>query len=67
MYERDPASTVPLGLGFALSMNGAAMERFSNLTQREREALIARTHGIRSPEEMRAFVDDFGQNGVAGM
>ncbi len=67
MYNDYMNGGMPMGLGMALAMNTVAMNRFSNLSQREREELFARTHGIESPEEMRAFVDEFGQNGLASM
>lgn len=51
---------MPLGFGAALAANTAAMERFSNLSEKERAELVARTHGIKSKGEMRAFVEKFG-------
>lgn len=52
---------LPLGLGMALAQNLQAMRRFSSLSNEEQQALINRTHFINSKQEMRAFVDDFGQ------
>ena len=47
---------IPLGLGMALAQNRAAMNRFAALPASEQAALIERTHGIRSKEEMQSFV-----------
>ncbi len=51
---------MPMGFGVALAANPIAYERFSNLSEKERAELLARTHGIESKEEMRAFVEKFG-------
>ena len=50
---------MPLGLGTALMQNPSALDRFSALTEEEKRELIGSTHGIRSKEEMRAFVEQF--------
>ena len=50
---------MPMGFGMALACNSLAFDRFSSLTEKERAELMGRTRGIRSPEEMRAFVDAF--------
>ncbi len=50
---------MPLGLGMALAQNPSALDRFSRLNEDEKRELIGSVHGIRSKEEMRAFVDQF--------
>lgn len=50
---------MPLGLGMALTQNPSALDRFQKLNEDEKRELIGSTHGIRSKEEMRAFVDSF--------
>ena len=50
---------MPLGLGMALTQNPSALDRFQKLNEDEKRELIGSTHGIRSKEEMRAFVDRF--------
>ena len=50
---------MPLGLGMALTQNPSALDRFQKLNEDEKRELIGSTHGIRSTEEMRAFVDSF--------
>ena len=59
--HRPPVFTaeMPLGLGMALMQNPSALDRFSALNEDEKQELIADTHGIRSGEEMRAFVEQF--------
>ncbi len=64
LYNELYNDGLPLGFGVVLASNIAAMNRFSSLSQREREELIARTHGITSPEEMRNFVAEFGKSGL---
>lgn len=53
---------MPLGLGMALTQNPSALDRFSRLTNDEKRELIGSVHGIRSKEEMRAFVENFAGN-----
>jgi len=53
-YANGPE--IPLGFGMALAQNREAMNRFAGLSGAEQQALIERTHGIRSKEEMQAFV-----------
>lgn len=50
---------LPLGLSASLARNFAAYERFSALSDAQRAQLIQETHGIRSADEMRAFVDNY--------
>ena len=50
---------MPLGLVMALMQNPSALDRFSALNEEEKRELIGSTHGIRSKEEMRAFVEQF--------
>ena len=48
---------LPLGFGMALAQNEAAMKRFEALPEAEKQALIERTHTVRSKSEMRRLVD----------
>ena len=50
---------MPLGLGMALTQNPSALDRFSKMNENEKRELIGSVHGIRSKEEMRAFVENF--------
>ena len=60
----DPAVQVPMGLGMALMKDPAALEWFSGLSGQAQQAVIERTHSIRSKEEMAAFVGQMGQRGT---
>lgn len=48
---------LPLGFGMALAQNEAAMQRFELLSDAEKQAVIQKTHSIRSKQEMRRLVD----------
>lgn len=48
---------IPMGLGMALAQNRNAMNRFAALDEAEKQRIIARTHEIRSKQEMRAYVN----------
>ena len=50
---------MPMGFSANLARNFAAYERFSALRDTQRAQLIQKTHGIRSSDEMRAFVDNY--------
>lgn len=48
---------LPLGLGMAMTQYPAAMERFSNLPEEARRAVIENARNARTKQEMRACVD----------
>ena len=48
---------LPLGLGMALAQNEAAMKRFESMTKPEKQALIQRTHQVKSKREMQQLVN----------
>ncbi|MCM1106831.1 MAG: hypothetical protein NC355_07800 [Blautia sp.] len=56
---------IPIGLGFELGMNKAAMLGFASLTEGERKQVIEAARGIRSREEMHSFVDSIAEIGRA--
>lgn len=56
---------IPIGLGFELGMNEAAMLGFASLTEDERRQVIDAARGIRSREEMHSFVDSIAEIGRA--
>ena len=45
-----------MGLGMALAENLNAMEYFASLSPAQQQAVIERTHQIRSKQEMWSFV-----------
>lgn len=57
---------IPIGLGFELGMNRAAMLGFASLTEDERRQVIEAARGIRSKEEMHSFVNSIAEIGAAG-
>ncbi|MDD4125380.1 MAG: hypothetical protein PHW77_06640 [Eubacteriales bacterium] len=59
---------LPLGLGMALAQNVKAMERFSSLSDGEKEKIINKAHAVNSKSEMQSFVAGLaGENGGATM
>lgn len=48
---------LPLGFAMALAMNEAAMAKFEQLSENEKEAVVQRTHNVKSKDEMRGIVD----------
>lgn len=47
---------IPVGLSMALAENLHAMERFSNLSEPERQDFINRSRSVSSKQEMRSLV-----------
>lgn len=47
---------LPLGFGMALAQNEAAMRQFEALSEAEKQAVIQRTHNVRSRQEMQQLV-----------
>lgn len=60
MLEPDLALQIPMGLGAALMKHPTAFEWFNGLSAPAQQAIIERTHSIRSKEEMNAFVKQMG-------
>lgn len=56
-------SSVPIGFGLALSANTAAMHRYSQLTEAERQDILNKAHSIRSEMEMYTLVSNLA-NGL---
>lgn len=53
---------VPIGFGMALAQNLDAMNRFANMNDTEKQAVIDHTHHIRSKQEMQAYVASLGND-----
>ena len=47
---------VPIGFGLALSANTAAMNRFTHLSESQKQDILNKAHNVRSEEEMYALV-----------
>lgn len=56
-------TALPLGFGMALAQNEPAMERFASLAEAEKQAVIQRTHQVKSKEEMRNLVAELTDAG----
>ena len=50
-------SELPVGLMMTLAMHERAMERFSQLSEAERQGVIARARSVSTKQEMQALVD----------
>ena len=49
-------SEVPIGFGFALSQNTAAMNRYAHLTEHEKMDVLTQARNARSDEDMYALI-----------
>lgn len=47
---------VPIGFGLALSANTAAMNRYAQLSESEKQDILHRAHNVRSEKEMYSLV-----------
>ncbi len=47
---------VPIGFGLALSANTAAMNRYAQLSEAQKQDILNRAHNVRSEKEMYALV-----------
>ncbi len=59
MYRDVFTPDMPLSFGHSLTQNPDALERFARLDDKEKRAIIANVHDIRTAEEMRAFIENF--------
>ena len=48
---------LPLGFGMALAQNEQAMKNFENLSADEKQAIIDKTHEVKSKKEMNSLVN----------
>lgn len=51
-------SDIPLGLGMALMQNADAFFYFSALDAEKQQKIIDGSHGIKSRDEMRSYVEN---------
>ena len=47
---------VPIGFGMALAQNTAAMNRYAQLSEGEKEKILNKAHNVRSEKEMYSLV-----------
>lgn len=55
---------VPIGFGLALSANTAAMNRYAQLEETEKQDILNKAHNVRSEEEMYALVATLANGGM---
>jgi len=48
---------VPIGFGLALSANTAAMNRYTHLTEQQKQDILNKAHNVRSEKEMHDLVN----------
>ncbi len=51
---------LPVGFAMALAQNPGAMEKFSALTDAQKQRIVDRTHSVGSRREMHQLVADLG-------
>ena len=47
---------VPIGFGFVLNQNTAAMNRYAQLSQAQKQEILNKAHNVRSEREMYSLV-----------
>ena len=47
---------VPIGFGMALAQNEAAMQRYAQLNEEEKQSILDQAHNVRSEKEMYTLV-----------
>ena len=47
---------VPIGFGLALAGNTAAMNRYANMTEEQKQDILNKAHKVRSEKEMYSLV-----------
>ena len=52
---------VPIGFGMALAVNEPAMNAYSAMTEEQKQAIINKTHNVRSEKEMHDLVASLAQ------
>lgn len=48
---------MPVGFAMALAQNPEAMQKFATLSEDKKQEIIARTHSVKSKEEMHQYVN----------
>ncbi|MBR4083623.1 MAG: hypothetical protein IKK33_04995 [Lachnospiraceae bacterium] len=54
----DILREVPMGFGFALIKNEAAMRRYSEMSESEKEEILMKCKDAKSKKEMQKIVDE---------
>ncbi len=56
---------IPIGFGLALSANTAAMNRYTQLTEAQKQAILNKAHNVRSEREMHDLVASLANSTMA--
>ena len=51
-------ASLPLGLSFGLASNKDALDNYSNLTEYEKEQLLAQSKSVKNKDEMQQFIQE---------
>ena len=54
---------VPIGFGMALAANTAAMNRYAQLSETQKQDILSKAHNVRSEKEMYSLVASLA-NGI---
>lgn len=57
-------NNVPIGFGYALSSNTAAMNRYAHLSDAQRQQLLSKAHSVHSDREMYALVAELANGTI---
>ncbi len=53
---------MPVGFAMALAMNPDAMQKFSMLSEDQKQKVIEGTHSVQSKQEMHRYVQSIGND-----
>ena len=56
---------VPIGFGMALAQNTAAMSRYAQLPEAQKQEILNKAHHVRSEREMRSLVASLADKGIS--
>ena len=62
--EQRQEAEIPLGFGMSLAQNAAALRSFSHLPEDQRRSVLNGARGIRTRQEMEAYVDRLAQHSL---
>lgn len=54
--------SIPVGFGMGLAMNMDAMDRFSHMSEAEKEELLNRARDAKSKSEMQGVIDSISRD-----
>lgn len=56
---------VPIGFGLALAANTAAMNRYAQLSEQEKQDILSKAHAVRSEKEMYSLVASLANGSIS--